>query len=101
MNREKVVTMLGFAAKAGKIVSGEMGVRVSTQKKKAKLMMVAIDAAASTKEEFSLVAEDNGVPCISILSMKEMGMAIGKSNRSILIVLDEGFAFQICKYMDL
>jgi len=100
MNKEKTLTMLGFAAKAGKIVSGEMGARASVHKNKAKLMMIATDAAESTKEEFLQVAEKNGVTYISGLSMKEMGMAIGKSNRSILIVLDEGFAYQIRKNMD-
>ncbi len=100
MNKEKILTMLGFAAKAGKIVSGEMGVRATVQKNKAKLMLLATDSAESTREEFLLLAEKNGVTCISGLLMKEMGMAIGKSNRSILIVLDEGFATQIRENMD-
>ena len=100
MNKSKMLTMLGFAAKAGKIVSGEMGVRASVQKNKAKLLLVATDAADSTIKEFSLLAENNAVPCISGLSMQEMGMAIGKSNRSILVVLDEGFASQIRINMD-
>lgn len=95
MSKSKILTMLGFAAKAGKVVSGEMGVRASVQKNKAKLLLVATDAADSTIKEFSLLAENYAVPCISGLSKQEMGMAIGKSKRSILVILDEGFASQI------
>jgi len=100
MNKARVETMLGFAAKAGKIVSGEMGSRVAIKKSKAKLVIIAENAAESTVKEFSLLAEEQGVSCFSGLSMQEMGMAIGKSNRSIIVVLDDGFAFQIRENKD-
>lgn len=100
MNKARVTTMLGFAARAGKIVSGEMGSRAAIKKNKAKLVMIAENAAESTVKEFLLLAESQDVSCFSGLSMQEMGMAIGKSNRSVIVVLDDGFASQIRENKD-
>lgn len=89
---------MGFAAKAGKVVSGETGSRVALQKRRAKMIMVANDAAESTVNEFAALAAKGKVPVNGALAMHEMGMAIGKSNRSVVVITDEGFAAQILAY---
>ena len=100
MSYHGVIAMLGFAAKAGKIASGETGSRAAIVKKRAKMVILAEDAAASTVKEFLLLAEKHEVPLVQLLTMKQIGMAIGKSNRSVLAVMDQGFASQIQKEKD-
>ncbi|MDW7670664.1 MAG: ribosomal L7Ae/L30e/S12e/Gadd45 family protein [Bacillota bacterium] len=95
MSHHGVITMLGFAAKAGKITSGETGSRAAIVRKRAKMVILAEDAAASTAREFMLLTEKHEIPLLQLLTMKEIGMAIGKSNRSVLAVMDQGFASQI------
>jgi ribosomal protein L7Ae-like RNA K-turn-binding protein len=95
MNKNAICTLLGFAAKAGKIVSGETGSRVAVQKKKAALLILAEDAAESTVNDFELLAKHHSVKMASLLTKHELGMVIGKSNRSVLVITDKGFAKQI------
>jgi ribosomal protein L7Ae-like RNA K-turn-binding protein len=95
MSHHGVITMLGFAAKAGKLVSGETGTRAAILKKRAKMVILAEDAAASTVKEFLLLTEKHEIPLVQLLTMNQIGMAIGKSNRSVLAVMDQGFVTQI------
>ncbi|MEN1759404.1 L7Ae/L30e/S12e/Gadd45 family ribosomal protein [Anoxynatronum sibiricum] len=89
--------MLGFAARAGKLISGETGSRIAVTKKKAKLMIMAEDAAATTQHEFMQLAERYQTPILKILTRQELGNTIGKSPRAIVVVVDPGFAIQIKK----
>ncbi len=100
MNLSGIKTMLGFASKARQLVSGETGCRVAMTRKRAKLLILANDAALSTEKEFQLLADRHQVPVVKLMAMDELGMAIGKSNRSVLAVLDKGFAEQILFKMD-
>ena len=52
MIQNKVLGMLGISAKAGKIASGTDAVLELIEKEKAKLIIVATDAAERTKENF-------------------------------------------------
>jgi len=100
VNLSGIKTMLGFAAKAGKLTSGETGSRAAITRKRAKLVILAEDAASSTEKEFQMLAERHQIPVIQMMTMQDLGMAIGKSNRSVLVILDKGFATQIRIKMD-
>jgi len=95
VNYDGIRTMLGFAARAGKLVSGETGSRIAVTKKKAKLVILAEDAAESTQHEFMQLAERYQIPILKILTRQELGMSIGKSPRATIVVVDPGFAIQI------
>ena len=92
MSKEKVLTMMGFGEKSRKIVSGEMGCRIAIQKKKAKLLIIAEDAAVSTKKTFEELANHHQIPYLFFSKKETLGAAIGKSSRSLIVISDDGLA---------
>jgi ribosomal protein L7Ae-like RNA K-turn-binding protein len=91
------LTLLGFAQKAGKIVTGEDTVQVSLKKKKLKLLIVAGDASANTKDRANQWKVFYDVPFLCVLDKETLSQAIGKNNRALIGVTDRGFAVQLLK----
>jgi len=87
-----LTTILGFAQKAGKIASGETATGQVITRKKACLVLVALDASAGTTERFVELSLKNKIPVIKAGSKLELGNAIGRSPRSCIAFLDNGFA---------
>lgn len=83
--------MLGLASKAGRLVSGEDVVRNSIKQKKVKFIIISEDASENTKKRFLNAAEFYKVP-VAIWGQKErLGFSIGKSERSVVGICDQGF----------
>ncbi len=94
-NREKVFTLLGFAQKSGKLHSGEDAVMGKLNKKSAALLLVAEDAPADTKGKMENAASNRGIPYLVFGAKGELGLAMGKSPRNAVLVMDKGFAASI------
>lgn len=87
--------MLGIAAKAGSVVSGEFSTEKAVKEGKAYLVIVAKDASDNTKKMFRNMTEFYEVP-MYVYSEKEMlGHFIGKEFRASLAVTNEGLARSI------
>lgn len=83
--------MLGLASKAGRLVSGEDVVRKSIRQNKVNLIIISEDASENTKKRFLNAAEFYKLPIV-IWGQKELiGSSIGKSDRSVIGICDEGF----------
>lgn len=95
----KVYSMLGLAAKAGKIVSGEFATDKSVKSGKARIVIVSEDASDNTKKMFSNMCEFYEVPRYFFGTKEELGHAIGKAMRSSLAITDENFAKSISKQL--
>ncbi|SDD44902.1 L7Ae/L30e/S12e/Gadd45 family ribosomal protein [Sporomusa acidovorans] len=91
MNEQKLMSLLGLAQKAGKIVSGEFGVQGAIKSGKAKLLIIAIDASDSTQKEYQHLAKSRNIAMFCALSKEQLGGAIGKALRAVVAVTDEGF----------
>lgn len=92
----KVISLLSMARRAGKVCSGEAQVEALLKKKKGNLLLIAEDSpGANTK--FSQWAEDINIPVLIEGSKQELGLAIGLSPRSIVLIMDRGFAEAIIK----
>ena len=52
MARDKVLSLIGLAMKAGQVVSGEFSVEKCIKSGKAKLVIIATDASENTKKKF-------------------------------------------------
>ena len=52
VNEKRILSMLGLAAKAGNLVSGEFSVEKAVKEHKAFLVIVAGDASDNTKKNF-------------------------------------------------
>ena len=89
---------LGLAQRAGRLASGQDAVRLALTAGKVYLLLLAKDAAPRTKQSFVSQAEQLNIPWLEAGTMEEFGMAIGKPDRAVIAVLDQGFATSIfCK----
>ena len=97
MSDKDVAGALGLAQKAGKISSGDIGVKDALSGGKTKLLVIATDAAPNTVKELKYLAEKESVPVIYCMQRGELGLCIGKAPRAAVAVLDKGFAGLIMK----
>ena len=95
MKPDKVLSMLGLAAKAGNIASGEFSTEKSVKEGKAYLVIVAGDASDNTKKHFRDMTTFYEVPMFIYSEKETLGHAIGKEFRASLAVNNENFAMNI------
>ncbi|NLM44659.1 MAG: 50S ribosomal protein L7ae [Clostridiales bacterium] len=91
-NRNKLLSMIGFAYKAGKVVSGQDPTKLALRKNNIKLLIIAEDASDNTKNRFINSARYYHIPYIICLTKEELSMSIGLRIRSVIGILDENIA---------
>ena len=94
----KRLTLLGFAAKAGRLAYGFEAARVSLKGKKARCIVAASDVSRKSLKEITFFADENRIPVVSlsVIDMQTLSDAVGR-RCGILSVNDEGFAQAILK----
>lgn len=97
---DRVLSMLGIAMKAGKVVSGETSTETAVKNLTAYLVIIAEDASANTKKHFMDMCEYRGIPVITYSTRENLGRAIGKDFRSNLAITDEGLADAVQRSME-
>ena len=97
---DRVLSLLGLAKKAGKVVSGEFSVEQAVKTGKARLVIVAEDCSDNTKKMFKNKCEFYHVPCYVYGTMNSIGRAIGNQFRASVAVTDEGFKGAVLKLLD-
>ena len=95
----KVLSMLGLATRARKLVSGEFSVEKAVKEGKAVLVLVAEDASNNTKKLFTNMCAYYRVPIYFLCSKAEIGHAMGLEMRASVAVLDSGLAKAIEKQL--
>ena len=90
--KDKVLSLIGLAMKAGRCASGEMMTESETKSGRAHLVIIASDASENTKKKFRDMCKFYKVP-----DKDTLGHAMGKEFRASLAILDEGFADGILK----
>ena len=83
MKPDRVLSMLGIAAKAGSVASGEY------------LVIVAQDASDNTKKMFRNMTDFYQVPMYEYSDKEMLGHFIGKEFRASLAVTNEGLSHSI------
>lgn len=97
--KDKVLSMLGLAARSRNVVSGGFATEEAVKSGKAYLVIIAEDASDNTRKKYSNMCGFYEVP-YEYYSVKEiLGHAIGKEERSCLAVTDKGFADSIQKHL--
>lgn len=97
MKTDKVLSMIGIAAKAGKVASGEYQTEHEVKSYKAHLVIVAEDASDNTRKKFQNMCEFHKVPIAFYGDKESIGHAIGKEFRASLAITDEGLAKAVQK----
>ena len=87
---EKFLGMLGLCARAGKLVSGEDGVRIAVKKRQAYLVIVDAQSSANTLDRAKSMCAVGGAPLAELDA--DIGKAIGKEGRKLIAVTDKAFA---------
>jgi len=100
METNKVFRLLGLATKAGKIAFGTESVIDTINKNKAKLVLVAEDAADRTKRNIIRISEENNVPVRVYGSIEILSKSIGKDNKAIVCIKDSNFSKEMLKVID-
>lgn len=88
---------MGFAARSGKISSGQEQVINSIRNGKAKLVILADDTSDSSKKKIRDKCNYYGVDCIEIMDRDELSKCVGKIAKTCISINDDGFMQSIIK----
>lgn len=88
----KVLSLLGLAQRAGKIVSGDESVLAAVRAGEARLVLLATDAAANARKKYTDKCRSYGVRLVEFGTRDQLGHALGKRERVVVAVNDDGFA---------
>ncbi len=95
--KQKIMTMLGFAKKSGKITSGE-GITLENLKNgRVRLVVLATDASLNTAKRIKDKSSYRNIQVVECLDRYEIGKAIGIDERVVVGITDKGFADSIKK----
>lgn len=95
MLNTKFMSLLGLAQKAGKVVSGDNTCRAKY--KFLKLIILSEDSTDETKKYYQYQCAKQHKPILIVGNRIDLGMALGKSPRTVLGITDLNFASQIIK----
>lgn len=100
MNQQKILTLLGFASKARKLVYGKDNIRdyIKNPKIKEKLIIIAQDTGERVKKDIKIRCDISNVPFIEFGTKETLSKATGMLNIGVLGILDENMAKSILKY---
>ena len=96
----RIRNLLSMAQKAGRIVSGSTAVEQALQAKKAKRILVAVDATEDSREKFEYLSEKYKIPCSLCLTKEALGECLGREYRAVAALLDKGFSDALRKLLD-
>ena len=92
MNNDRVLSSLGMAMRAGKVITGDEIVEKAIRAGKAKLVLIANDASDNTKKKFSDKCNSYNVKLAFTHDRESLGRAIGKFDRVVIAITDVQFS---------
>lgn len=89
----KILTLLGFAAKAGKLSFGFDSAAGAVRQRKAKLVLTAADLSAKSLKEITYFADKNEIQVLSLrgIDIEALTKAVGRKC-GMVSVNEKGFA---------
>lgn len=95
---ERVLSMIGLALKAGRVEIGEEPVGAAARAKKARVILVASDAAPASARRASSFAQAGACILLTIPASKDaLGRALGRTSVAMAAVTDIGLAGAIVR----
>lgn len=99
--QDRVLSMLGIAAKAGSVASSEFSTEKAVKSFQAFLVIVANDASDNTKKMFRDMTNFYEVPYYEYADKELLGSSIGKQFRASLAITDENLAKAVEKKLQM
>ena len=90
--RNRVLSMLGIAAKSGNVQSGEFSTEKAVKSYRAYLVIVSEEASENTRKKFTNMTDFYQVPMYVFGTKDELGSSIGKEFRASLAITHENLA---------
>ena len=99
INKTRLLGMLGFAMRAGKLVIGTEPVCRAMAKGTPKLVLVSLSASEGTKKKLTVKCDFYGIPYLMLpVEAEILGKQLGKTYTPMAIaVCDSGFSEEIKK----
>lgn len=88
----KLTSAIGFAMKAGKLVSGDFSTEKAARSGRARLLLLDDTASNNTKEKYRALSASKNVELIEVT---DLGNWIGKPGRMVAAVTDLNFTTMI------
>ena len=89
---DRVLSMIGLSAKAGKVKSGEFAVEQAVKGGKAYMVIVAEDASDNSKKSYRDMCTFYDVPIYFYGNKEDLGSCCGKEFRASVAIMDENLA---------
>ena len=99
MDKKRAASLIGLAAKAGKVVSGEENVLNSIRGGKAFAVMISSEASLRSRKTFGDKCSYYRVPLFEWGTKEETGRCIGKDSRTVFCITDRNFGEEIIKLL--
>jgi ribosomal protein L7Ae-like RNA K-turn-binding protein len=101
MDKAPLLGLIGLARKAGKIEVGEEPVSIAARTHKARLILLACDAAENTLRRGDSLGETGNCPAlVTDLTKAELGGAVGRTSCAVLAFTDTGLAAAAAKKLN-
>lgn len=101
VNNNKLLSLIGLAKRARKVVSGEFSTERSIKSGKSHMVIVSEEASDNTKKMFTNMCTHYKVPIYLFGTKEELGHAMGQEFRASLSVEDAGFAKSMAERMNI
>lgn len=95
MNKDRVLSLLGLAKKAGCVKGGEFLTENAVRSGISSLVIIATDSSDNTKKKFRDMCTFHEVPYYEYSDKDSLGHAIGTEFRASITVNNEGFAAKL------
>ena len=90
---DSIAPFLGLVLRAGRLAVGEEPVGTACRTHKARLLLLASDAADNTIRRALQFSQAGTIPCLTLSLNKEaLGACLGRASCAMLAVTDAGFA---------
>lgn len=100
MKRNNLLQTLGLARRAGALVFGTGAVRTAVREGKARVVLLAANAAEGQARKVKPLLEHRGVPHRVWGTREELGGAIGAAQVSAIAITTKSFAEQVLRRLD-
>lgn len=97
---DRVLSLLGLAAKGRNLRSGEFSTEKEVKEGSAAMVIIGNDASDNTKKKFTNMCAFYNTPIYFYSDKVQLGRAIGREMRTSVAVTDEGMAANIMKRLE-
>ena len=99
MMENKIYQMISLCQKARKLAAGEFAAKQAVMDKKALLVIIATDASNNTKKLFNDKCAYRNIICVEWGTKDQLGKFLGKEERAVVAIIDEGLANKISEML--